>query len=228
LMMGSRRLSWSSNTWSGLRCGKRHDKNATPSCLWNDGAVLVEPGVDDLSIRAGDIWNTLCAVLFQVIKKMAQETVFKRHLESFHNQERVLQVRRSRRLHDISTGRVTSACRWRRPMDGSVGQSAGPLDRLRACRSGKPFSLWEGIALPGCEDMANGKNVLLRQLWLQDETYRPINHDHCSNMRIRVAANGALSKPILELKPLNCSRVSDCFSDRESGALQDRSYMLNL
>jgi len=31
-MMGSRRLSWSSNTRSGLRCGKRHDKNATPSC----------------------------------------------------------------------------------------------------------------------------------------------------------------------------------------------------
>ena len=42
--------------------------------------MLIESGVDDLSIRIGDIWlgYTLSASLFHLIEKMAQETVLKR------------------------------------------------------------------------------------------------------------------------------------------------------
>jgi hypothetical protein len=88
-----------------------------------------------------------------------------------------------RRPHNISTGRVTSACCERRPADGSVGQStevpsiafglapagkpAQPLRRHCTARQGAEQTLaavkWLS-RLPGCEDMANGKTVLLCQM----------------------------------------------------------------
>lgn len=70
--------------------------------------MLVKSDVNDLSIRAGNIQYTLCAVLFQVIKKITQKTVFKRHLESFYNQERVLQVRRSRRFQQTKSSQTVA------------------------------------------------------------------------------------------------------------------------
>ncbi len=197
LMMGSRRLSWSSNTWSGLRCGKRHDKNATPSC-----PVC---GMMELcwSNQAWTIWVSELVTFEILFVRFCSRSLRRWHKRLYlKGILRVFTTKRGFYKWEDQEGFTTSQQAESPQPAAEEGQwtgvwvnpHRGPLIVFGLAAAANLFSLWEGIALPGCEDMANGKNVLLRQLWLQDETYRPINHDHCSNMRIRVAANGALSK----------------------------------
>jgi hypothetical protein len=88
--------------------------------------VLIEPGADDLSFRVGDIrpGYTPFAILFELIKKTAQETVLERHFRRFRHQKRVLHKRVSREGPDYILKAESPKHAAREDQRGSVSQSA--------------------------------------------------------------------------------------------------------